>query len=229
MGEITKYSKAAALFMLLVLFINPVFAERASADSEDASAASSVSVTESAQSSVGDENSIVLTDSSENASGGISGGLNGIWVFIRMLLVLAVVVAIIWFMFRYLKKKTMPEDNNGEPDPFLRKVSSVTLAPGKSVQIVTLIDKAYILGVADDSINLISEVDNKELVQDMNLYADKNQNQKRAKSFDELLEIFMPKKKSGSVQKSSSQSAYGDGSTDKLLNSLKNKHLSSEE
>ena len=179
-----------------------------------------------------DETSIVLTDSSASDSGGNTlsavTAANGIWVFVRMVLVLAIVVAIIWFMFKFLRKKTGTEEDTD--DPFLRKVASVQLAPGKSVQIVTLIDKAYILGVSDDSVNLISEVDNAELIQDMNLYSDKNKGTKKPRNFDELLEIFMPRKKSSSGSSGSgsgTKTVYDDGSTNRLIDSLKNKHLSS--
>ncbi len=171
-----------------------------------------------------DETQIQLTDSStvtDNAN--FSSGSGGLWVFVRMIIVLLIVIAAIYFVFRFLRKKTMPEETSSEPDPFLRRVSSISLGQGKSVQIVSLIDKAYILGVTDSSINLISEVTNEELIQDMNVYADKNAGIKKPRTFDELLEIFMPKKKSRV------SNVYDDGGASRIIDSLKNKHLSEEE
>lgn len=100
--------------------------------------------------------------------------------------VIACIYAVIWFMRR--STKTNPNDN----DPFLRKVASVDVAAGKSVQVVTLVDKAYIIGVADSSVNLIAEVADKELIDAMNLYADEHKNVKKPRSFADVLDIFMP-------------------------------------
>ena len=77
-------------------------------------------------------------------------------------------------------------------DPFLRLVSSVQLGNGKSAQIITLVDRAYIVGVAENSVNLIAEVTDKELVDAMNLYSDEHKNVKKPRSFADILDIFMP-------------------------------------
>ncbi len=114
---------------------------------------------------------------------------SAIWLFIKMIFALAVVVAIAWLIF-YLMKKTMKTGNDN--DPFLRKVSQLTLSPGKSVQIITLQDSAFLIGVSDENISLLGKVDDKELVNAMNLYADKNDNVSKPRSFREILDIFMP-------------------------------------
>lgn len=112
------------------------------------------------------------------------------FLFLRMLIVLALVVACIYGVMWLMKKSMRVEPVTD--DPFLRKVSSVDLAVGKSVQVVTLLDRAYIVGVADGSVSLIGTVDDKELVDAMNLYADEHQNVKKPRSFSDILDIFMP-------------------------------------
>ena len=112
------------------------------------------------------------------------------FLLVRMVFVLACVVACIYFVFR-LMKKTMAVPAND--DVFMRVVSSVNLAPGKSVQIVTLTDKyAFMVGVSEDSVSLISQIDDLELVQAMNLYSDKQKKVEKPKSFADILDIFMP-------------------------------------
>lgn len=113
------------------------------------------------------------------------------WLLIRMILVLALVLACAYFAIRFMKKGINPDAND---DPFLRQVSSVSLGNGKSVQVVTLIDNAYILGVSDSSVNLIGELKDKELIEAMNLYADKKEKTKKARNFEDVLAIFMPSK-----------------------------------
>lgn len=117
---------------------------------------------------------------------------SGIGVFIRMIVVLIIVVALIYAVFWFIKRKTNVKQSD---DKFLRKVSHIDISAGKSVVVVTLIDKAYLLGVSDSGINLISEIDDKELIQAMNLQADKEQNTKKAINFAEVLEMFTAKNK----------------------------------
>lgn len=185
------------------------------------------------------QNEIIFSDTeTDDASAVQNSGTSGVFVFLRMILVLAIVVGAIYVIFRFFKKTVNP---SGDKDPFLRKVSSVPLAVGKSVQIVTLIDKAYIIGVSDNGVNLIEKIDDKELINAMNLYADKMDNTAKPKNFAEVLELFMPSKgtevaasgetgktESGSKQKLKSifgkKSTY-DADTMELINSLKNKRM----
>ena len=113
-----------------------------------------------------------------------------LFLFLRMILVLAFVIVCIYAVMWFMKRSTRTASN--DDDPFLRKVASVDVASGKSVQVVTLVDKAYIIGVADSSVNLIAELSDKELIDAMNLYADEHKNVKRPRSFADVLDIFMP-------------------------------------
>lgn len=124
------------------------------------------------------------TAASEGASTGST-----VWIFVKMILFLALFVAAIYGVLWYIKKKNNTVKND---DEFLRRVSYLTLAPGKTVEIVTLIDKAYILGVSDAGINLIAEVTDKELIDAMNVYSDKQTSTKKSRSFAEVLNLFMP-------------------------------------
>lgn len=145
------------------------------------------------QASIGSDD-IPFTVSETNASESPKKS-NTFFLFLRMFLVLAVVIACIYGVL-YLLRRSM-KTNPKNTDPFLRNVSSIDLAVGKSVHVVTLLDHAYVVGVADNSVSLISEIDSsnekdKELINAMNLYADEHQNVKKPKSFADVLEIFMP-------------------------------------
>lgn len=118
----------------------------------------------------------------------------GVWAVIKMVLVLALVVACLYFVMTFMKK-TVNGDTNAD-DPYLRKVAQVNLAPGKSVQVVTLLDNCYVVGVSDSGVNLIGTIDNEELVNAMNLSADKANKTRKARNFGDILEMFMPSKSS---------------------------------
>lgn len=114
---------------------------------------------------------------------------SSIWLFIRMILVLAVVIALVYVVLRVMKKTSVVGDTD---DPFLRRVCSLSLGQGKSVQVVTVLQHAYLVGVTDAGINLIGEIRDKELVDSMNLFADKNGQIKKPRTFSDVLELFMP-------------------------------------
>lgn len=126
----------------------------------------------------------------ETGRGSARTVLSTVGIFVRMILVLAFVIACIYGFVWFMRKSVSRENNS---DQFLRVVSSVTLAPGKSVQIVSLLDeKAYMLGVSDNGVNVIAEVENKETISAMNLYADKMAGSNKPRSFEDILNIFMP-------------------------------------
>lgn len=170
--------------------------------------------------SMTDETSYEIGSSSDNSQFVIndSSPTSSVWIFVRMVLVLALVVGIIFLVFKFLKKSNIVPDSD---DQFLRKVASISIAPGKSVTIVTLVDEAYILGVSDNSVNLISKVEDKELIQAMNLYADKNANVKKPMNFGEILNLFMGKPKTSGSTGEEGKTVY-DGSTEEVLSMLQN-------
>lgn len=155
---------------------------------------------ESQQSVVADDESEELLFPSDGDGDAAASPL-GIGVYIRMILVLAVVVALIYVLFRFIKANTRG-DSLLSDDTYLRRVASLSLGTGKSVQVVTLVDNAYLIGVSDNSVNLISIIEDKELINAMNLSADKRDKVSRPKSFSDVLELFMPsasRRKQGNV------------------------------
>ena len=156
-----------------------------------------------------DETSISLEGISSSSPVAVSP-VSTLWLFVRMILVLAVVVGCIYGVLWLFKRSAqLPESE----DPFLRQVSSVSLGNGKSAQVITLIDRAYIIGVSDASVNLLAEITDKELVDAMNLYSDERKHIKKPRSFSDILDIFMQTKSSG---KGSVFSASGTELSDML-------------
>lgn len=123
-------------------------------------------------------------------------------LFLKMVFALAVVLVLAYLVVRVLRKGVKLSNSN---DPFLRHVSHLSLSATRSVDVVTILDHAYILGVSDNAVNLIGEVTDKELVNSMNLYADKNDSTQRPRSFDDILSIFMP----GGSRQNQNPNVYG--------------------
>lgn len=115
---------------------------------------------------------------------------SAIGIFVRMVLVLLVVVLLIYAFFWFVKKKNK---NLKTEDDYLRRVAYLNIAPGKSVEVITLIDKAFLIGVTDEKISLLGEINDKELITAMNLNFDKKENAKKPVTFNEVLELFLQK------------------------------------
>jgi flagellar biogenesis protein FliO len=122
---------------------------------------------------------------------------NSIWLFVRMVLVLALVIVCIYVVVYLLRRGLNPRSPS---DLFLKKAASLTLSPGKAVHVITLQDHAYIVGTADSSISLLGEIKDKELIDALNLQSEVYPG-KRAPDFASLLSLFMPKPKKTSEPK----------------------------
>ena len=172
-----------SLFLLILFSISiSVFAQNSGAQA----AASDNAVSSETQITLN-----LADDNNAESNLSVTGGQkqSAVWPFIKMFLILAVLVAAIYGVIYFIKRnvnKTVDEDQ------YLRRVAFLNLAPGKSVEVITLLEHAYIVGVSDAGINLISEVDDKELVEAMNLNSDKNRKVTKPKNFREELERIFP-------------------------------------
>lgn len=187
MGETLKVSKVTLAFLCAFsLFLGL-------AHSQDNSVKDSVSAqsTINAGSSLPDESTLAIGDESGTGAAALERPRSGstVWVFFRMIFVLIVVVVCIYLVMNFMRRKM--GGAVADDDTFLRKVAQVSVAPGKTVQIVTLLERAYLIGVTDNSIDLLGEINDKELVDAMNLNADRNQNAARARNFSDILSLFL--------------------------------------
>ncbi len=181
MGKLATLKKSLLIFVILFGITNVLFSQN---NNDSLNVENSVSVS---------EDSTLLQDdyfSSNNETSNLNlKQPSTAWTFIKMILFLCLVVAAIYAVMWFFKKKV---NNTKSDDNFLRRVSSLNIGPGKSVEIVTLLDNAYILGVTDSNINVIDQIEDKELIEALNLNFDKNQNVKKPMNFADVLDIFMP-------------------------------------
>ena len=175
MGKLVKKIKSLLLIIILLLFNNIVFSQNITDDSSTFENDTSYFAEPAAT-----EGSGTSTYKAPSTAG----------MIIKMIVVLALVVAALYGIMLFFKKKN---NNVQSDDDFMRRVSSLSFAPGKSVEIVTLVDRCFMLGVTDSNINLIAEITDKEMISALNLNFDKKQNTKKPMNFSDVLEMFMPK------------------------------------
>ncbi|MDR2303711.1 MAG: flagellar biosynthetic protein FliO [Treponema sp.] len=89
------------------------------------------------------------------------GGASSVFVIFRMILVLALAAAAVYGLVFFLKKASRPRP---QQDPYLRLVSSVSLGSNRFVHIVMVGTKAWLIGAADGGVNLLSPVEDQELL-----------------------------------------------------------------
>ena len=175
------YKKLAAAVIVFMAAIFVLYSQTSVADSN--TAVTSVS-----------EESIVFTDDTVSGSQPAQTSYKGpstVGVFVRMIVVLIIVVGLIYGVLWFIKKKTNIVKTD---DDYLRRAAYINIAPGKTVEVITLIDKAYLIGVTEDNITLLGEIHDDELIKAMNLSADKKNNTKKPASFSDVLDMFLVKK-----------------------------------
>jgi flagellar protein FliO/FliZ len=146
------------------------------------------------------EESIVIADDAVSNAANPQNNYKGpstLGTFIRMIVVLILVIAIIYGVFWFIKKKTNIVKTD---DDYLRRAAYINIAPGKTIEVITLVDKAYVIGVTEDGITLLGELDSKaddktaQMINAMNLRADQTQNTKKPLNFNDVMDMFLAKK-----------------------------------
>lgn len=112
---------------------------------------------------------------------------SGVGLF-QLFTALLVVCLLAYVVLKFLKKSSK---FYGTDDPYLKNVASISIAQGKSIHVITLGDKAYIIGVTDSAVNKIGEVEDKNLIDAMNLENDRK-NASPKKDFASVLASFIP-------------------------------------
>ncbi|MCL2181600.1 MAG: flagellar biosynthetic protein FliO [Treponema sp.] len=111
------------------------------------------------------EQAMVLGDIPDSPAAGSRAG-SSIWAVVRMILVLALAAAAIYgivFIFKKSVKRTAASD------PFLKVIASAHVGLNRYVHIVSVGSRAWLLGAGDGGVNLISEIDDKEIIDSMML------------------------------------------------------------
>lgn len=126
---------------------------------------------------------------------------NGYLQLVGALLIFLVVLVITAFVTRYVGgvQKSLGQGKN------IKVIDTSRIAPNKYLQIVKVGDKYYCIGITQDQITLISEIDEKSL-----LFKDESQNI----SFADLLNKFTEKKLENS------EKSYENSDEDSVENSI---------
>lgn len=193
MQNVSKITRLVCVFWILCALV-PLGAQdagkKAPSGQNAASSAGSSQTAAGASKQTSDETAIYLDAAASPAAAQTAktSGPSSIWILVRVVLVLALVCAGVYGVVYLMKKSTGTKAGN---DPYLKNIASLYFSPNKSVQVISLGERAYLVGVTDQAINLIAEVQDKELVDAMNLQSDKK-NPLPTGTFQSVIANFIP-------------------------------------
>ncbi len=132
-----------------------------------------------------------------------SVGALGFWDFVRMILVLALVVVAI-YGFYFLMRRNKKQDP-GESD-LIKLLASRTLPGNRAVHLLEVGKHVFLLGNAEQSVNLLAEITDQESIDEIRIKAAAEQNT-APRTFAEMIGgVFTPPGNSESVQGTTLQS-----------------------
>lgn len=90
--------------------------------------------------------------------------------FMQVTFILLIIGLIAYFVYKYFNKKKEGFSGGSE---FVNVLFTTALAANKHLQVVQIFDSVYILGVGDNSVNLITQLNDKNLINKLRSESDK--------------------------------------------------------
>ncbi|MDR0315926.1 MAG: flagellar biosynthetic protein FliO [Treponema sp.] len=107
------------------------------------------------------EQGLTLGDDAPFAGTGTGSPIAGIF---KVLLTLALAAAAVYGVVFFIKRASR---RTGPEDPFLKILASASLGPNRSAHVVSVGSRAWLLGSAESGVNLISEIEDKDILNAM--------------------------------------------------------------
>ena len=123
-----------------------------------------------------------------------------IWTFVRMVLVHALVAAAVYGIVLFIKRSSKKKDTE---DPFLKVLANTHLGFNRYAHIVSVGEKAWLVGSSDGGVNLIGEIDDKDVINAM-LLEDSEKSTRNQSRFPDFLGMI---RRFGAQAESSAPSA----------------------
>lgn len=82
--------------------------------------------------------------------------------FIKMIFALLLVLALIYFILTFVKKRNKLFSNNN----VLESVSGISVGPNKSIQMIRIGSKVYLIGVGDN-VEMLQEITDEEVIESL--------------------------------------------------------------
>lgn len=111
-----------------------------------------------------DESTLVLAEATNNE---IQAPTTSLFPYIlRMIIVLAFVIAAIYGLFALIKRSSRQRN---EEDAYIKVLASSPLAAGKTLHVISVGERAWLLASTDATVSVVSELEDRELIDALSL------------------------------------------------------------
>jgi flagellar protein FliO/FliZ len=107
-----------------------------------------------------EESLIILEEAPPGEPAVLSGG-TGFSLVLRMVVILALAAAAIYGLIFLFKRLIRPREQG---DPYLKILSRASLGPNRSVYVISVGSKAWLVGAGEGGVSLIAEISDQETV-----------------------------------------------------------------
>jgi flagellar protein FliO/FliZ len=131
--------------------------------------------------------SLIILEDAPSGETLAAPGTPSVFVILRMVLILALAAAAIYGLVFFFKRISGPRD---QKNPYLKVLARVPMGAGSSAAVVSVGNKAWLVGVGDNGVSLISEITDQEMVDAMLLDDSRRGNDgggPKSRSFSALL------------------------------------------
>ncbi len=112
------------------------------------------------------------------------GSLFSFWDFIRMLLIFAAVIGVIYLLYKLLRKAGAPKIGETR---LLKVLSSQSLGGNRSLHLVEVGNAVYLVGAGESAVSLVAEITEKETLDNIRLQASVETGVGGRRSFADLM------------------------------------------
>ena len=202
------------ILILLLGAVTLIFAQDNSSITSEAGLSTQVSPVSDDNASVSEE-SLLISDPVSPDGTAVSTSLNtfSVWDFVRMILVLAGVLLLIYFIFFLLKRAGKPKIVS---DSTINVISSQNLESGRSLHLVEIGPQVFLIGSGEGSVRLITEIENKETLDTIKL--EKSINNQEPKTFTDIFRGFFKKENISLAEIKTEQKGFMRKQRDRLKN-----------
>jgi flagellar biogenesis protein FliO len=132
-----------------------------------------------------------VTDAAPSQAAATGGGVTT-WDFVRMVIILAAIIGVIYLLFWLLRRGA---GRKVQENDLIHVLGSRSLATNRSLHLVEVGTSVYLVGSSEGGVELIAEVTDKESLDSVRLQAAEQSPAKRRGFQQMLAEIFNPAKK----------------------------------
>ncbi|AWE06687.1 flagellar biogenesis protein [Lysinibacillus sp. 2017] len=144
------------------------------------------------------------TESSESSSVSM-----GPWEYIKILLALVFVIGLLLFVLKFLNKRNIKYQQNS----VIKNVGGMSVGPQKSVQLLLIGNKIYVVGVGED-VHLLKEIDAQQDVEQLVKQIESNQS--TAMTTPYIAELFKKFNKKDQPKDISDNTKFNDMFNEKI-------------